>query len=1035
MDDETIFLPFSGLNNIELNSVLNSDSIVGCFGSIEYLDKLTYSPIVPQNNTHNNDLDVDNFLINTRHLSIPESNYLFLNDTQDDMTEIVNSFTVLSLNIRSIPKNLQLFIDLYLSDSKRPIDIMGFQETRLDNNISSLYNLPGYKSYNQCRNRDGGGVSLYVSDVYSSSLILDLCCTDQSLECVAVEISYPNGNYFCASIYRPPKGNIPNFIEKLNNMLCFISQKSYKNIYIFGDWNIDLLKHKTNSINNEFVTLMYSNYCFPLITKPTRVCETGATLIDNIWSTDVDSNFKNIILYSDTSDHFPVLSYFSRTQGNTELAKNNIIKTRIYSKTATDKFVQDVSNLSWNNVYDLNCVNEAFDMFSDPFTTSFMNNFPLKNQTRSNKNLLSPHITPAFKKSISEKKRLERLAAKWPLSFREKYKTYRNQLTKLLKIAKNKYYKDDLKENQGNGRATWRTINHILGKPKHTSRNETIILNNESTNAAETFNQYFLKIGSHNINDEEYPYNAHLNYLKDPPNFSFYLSPVTENEIKSLLNSFKPTSPGYDDIPPKLLRLTSEFIAAPLCYTINLSFKTGIFPSKLKIAKVTPIYKTGDVKETNNYRPISILLAFSKIFEKCIASRLTNYLESNNLLTDSQHGFRQNRSTETALLQFTSNIYKSLNDKNLVAGIFLDLSKAFDSLNHTILIDKLRNIGIRGLPLQLFSNYLTDRKQTVYCNNEYSSFGTICHGVPQGSVLGPILFLVYINDIIYASQRGKYVIFADDTNVLYSARNSNNLHALVTEECKSILKWIKVNKLKLNINKSKLIIFQNRSVVTNFHPVIFGDQPMERVAYTNFLGVIVDEYLNWKMHIQSVCLKLSKICGIIYRIRHQLTKEAMVCIYYSLCYPHITYCLSVWGCTWPSYLVNVSIAQKRILRTIYFKGKYETTEPIYAELNLLNFYSIHKYFLLLTIFKSINVQINNSPIFCRTAHGLNTRGQSVNLVCPPARVTLFQNSILYNGPKTWNSLSGQLKSINNLDAFKRNIKKYIYESQQNNIQQ
>lgn len=195
-----------------------------------------------------------------------------------------------------------------------------------------------------------------------------------------------------------------------------------------------------------------------------------------------------------------------------------------------------------------------------------------------------------------------------------------------------------------------------------------------------------------------------------------YMSPCDRSEVENILNSFQTNTPGYDDKPPTLLKCSSNFISLPLTHVINLSISSVFFPDQLRQAKVIPVLKSGDKKLINNYRPISILPAFSKVYEKIICSRLMSYLDGNNILTKHQHGFRSQWSTETVILQFLSHVYKSLEEKLFVIGIFIDLSKAFDIIDHEILLYKLNHIGVRGLAHELFKSYIRNRKQSVYCN-------------------------------------------------------------------------------------------------------------------------------------------------------------------------------------------------------------------------------------------------------------------------------------------------------------------------------
>lgn len=412
-------------------------------------------------------------------------------------------------------------------------------------------------------------------------------------------------------------------------------------------------------------------------------------------------------------------------------------------------------------------------------------------------------------------------------------------------------------------------------------------------------------------------------------------------------------------------------------------------------------------------------------------NRLCKFLETNNLISSSQHGFRRNRSTESAVLQFVSNIYQHLDKKLFVAGVFIDLSKAFDTLNHDILLDKLENIGVRGVPLELFKSYLTNRSQSVYCNFTCSHYKYLRKGVPQGSILGPILFIIYINDMPQASPNLNFVIYADDTSVLLSDKNINVLHTNLNTELDLLNKWIKANKLIINVTKTTYILFQNRSLKYDMPPLTMDNKFMQRVSHTKFLGLHIDEHLNWGQHINSIYLKISKLCGVLYRIRHQLTNEAMITIYYTLCYPHFMYCVSVWGGTWPSYLHQLTVAQNKLLRCMFFKGKFDSVNMLYSTHKILKFTNVHKYFLLLCIFKNVTTASNVTLFTIATSRHV-TRSSGLDLMCPQYRTTLYKNSIMYSGPQYWNSLPANIKTLINhstISTFKNTTKKYLHTLQ------
>ncbi len=279
--------------------------------------------------------------------------------------------------------------------------------------------------------------------------------------------------------------------------------------------------------------------------------------------------------------------------------------------------------------------------------------------------------------------------------------------------------------------------------------------------------------------------------------------PTDAEEVINIVGKFSDKSSfGCDLIPFDIVKKSIKSIAPLMAAVVNCSFRNGSFPDELKIAKVCPIFKNGSTNLFSNYRPISLLPSFSKIFEKLMYCRLDSYITSKNILTSSQYGFRQKHSTYMALLDMYNKLSSAIDNRDFAIGIFIDLSKAFDTINHKILLSKLQYYGIRGVPLLWFDSYLTNRKQYVYYNNVSSSKSDIKCGVPQGSILGPLLFLLYINDIVKSSSILQFIIFADDTNLFFSSKNFIDLARTVNAELVKLSDWFCANKLSLNVKKN-----------------------------------------------------------------------------------------------------------------------------------------------------------------------------------------------------------------------------------------
>jgi hypothetical protein len=332
---------------------------------------------------------------------------------------------------------------------------------------------------------------------------------------------------------------------------------------------------------------------------------------------------------------------------------------------------------------------------------------------------------------------------------------------------------------------------------------------------ADNFNKYFTMLGSNlasKILPATVPFQEYLsnNLPNNSKSFSLFLTDVTEvtNIVSDIKNSM---SEGCDGLPSSILKQIFHPIAAVITKIINVSFLAGIFPDALKIAKICPIFKSGDKHTLSNFRPISVLPSFSKIFEKIMYKRLNDYLTKYTMLSPNQYGFRKGYSCYMALLDMHYNISTALDRKEYAAGVFLDLSKAFDTVDHAILIKKLEHYGIRGTPLNLFISYLSCRKQYVSFRGTNSYLSTVICGVPQGSTLGPLLFLLYINDITSCSAVLKFILFADDTNIFFSHKDINILIKTLNQELLKLSMWFRANKLSLNVLKTNFMFFGKKT--------------------------------------------------------------------------------------------------------------------------------------------------------------------------------------------------------------------------------
>ena len=529
---------------------------------------------------------------------------------------------------------------------------------------------------------------------------------------------------------------------------------------------------------------MCTNNFFPKITLPTRSSRKSCTLIDQMFckSPHLDhTNISSSIIMSEISDHFPCLVKLKIL--NDKPKRPKYIQKRVISEAATHNFREELrlsdisSHLNANLMTD---PNPEYDIFERIALSAYEKHFPNKRvKVNKLKHKLSPWITTGLIKSIEFRdklyKRLKSCPQDSPEHKRMEYnsKTYNGYLKQCIRTAKREYYVHEFTKYKNDIRKTWDTLKDIINTKKSKSDfppyfTDLGIKISGSKTIADKFNEYFTKIGpelarsidtSHKI-----PFD---NYLKSPCQLSFQFQYTTPDSIEKIIGDLKPkSSAGYDNLSSKLLKDIKGIISRPLSIIINQSLCSGIFPSKLKLAKVIPLYKKEDQQVFGNYWPISLLSSISKIFEKVAFKQILEYFTSNNLLFESQYGFRENHSTELAALEFIDRIKLEMDRKKIPFSIFLDLSKAFDTLNHDILLTKLRYYGIQGIALNWFQSYLTKRSQYVQYNDTSSSIREIETGVPQGSILGPLIFIIYMNDIHTVSDKFSFILYADDTTLI-----------------------------------------------------------------------------------------------------------------------------------------------------------------------------------------------------------------------------------------------------------------------------
>ena len=422
---------------------------------------------------------------------------------------------------------------------------------------------------------------------------------------------------------------------------------------------------------------------------------------------------------------------------------------------------------------------------------------------------------------------------------------------------------------------------------------------------ANAFNDYFSNIGCEITSSIPSVNKCPLNYLnKSCESRSFFLSPATVEETElEILKSNISKSVGPYSIPTCLIKCLYSCLSRPLVDLYNWSFQCGIVPDKFKVARVIPIFKSGDQTCLGNYRPISLLSLFNKILEKLMYRRLISYIEKKNILFQNQFGFQGKHSTTQAVILMTDRIQKAIEDKQYSCGIFLDFSKAFDTVDHQILLHKLEAYGIRGIVNEWLKSYLQNRRQFTTTGSMRSEEKIVKYGVPQKSALGPLLFLLYINDFKNCSDLFDFHSFADDSNLFFAHKNLKYLEQLVNLHLSNIHTWLCANKLSLNIKKTNYVIFYPSQKKLVYNPKLFLNQmALKQEKCVKYLSIYVDSHLNWKIHVNNISEKIKRSIGILLKVRYYVTPKILLQLYYSLTYPFLTYGVLLWGNTYTSTL-------------------------------------------------------------------------------------------------------------------------------------
>lgn len=889
------------------------------------------------------------------------------------------------------------------------LTVLAITEHWLNPGEEQFIQIPGYQMASCFTRKDSihGGSCIFVHKNVEFVEIEQLKQKSKEiiLECSAVELKWQKT--IIINIYRSPSGDIKEFFSILDDILKEGSKYKTHTIVVSGDFNIDFGNKNSKELIN-FLDIVTSYDLKITIHDPTRITNTSKKTLDNILTNN--EKYLSRVVISSLSDHLAqeitidtnTSQNFSRTYEIRNFSDKNL--AQIEAKLQEVSWKEKLTNKDSNNCHSI--LEEIISKIINEVSPKTI----CKQTTKCKK-----WLTVELKNKCKIKRQLYEGMIKGEVS-KKTYEDFRDQLKKDIQYQKRKCNSEFLLASDNKIRDTWKLINNVTDRKSQKIKFNIANFKTEDESYEEKLNninkQLIDMVEDININTQ-----VNKSLITSTIN-TFVLLPTDAEEVYNTIQALKNThTVGYDEIPTKLLKYCAHSLAEPLSILINKCFQEGTFPDKLKITMLTLLHKKGDVSELNNYRPIALLSVIAKVMEKIIANRIYDFLIKFKILNDNQNGYIKNRSTTRAVFQMLEDIITGINENEYTVCLYVDLTKAFDSVHHQTLLEKLEALGFRGPTLKLFKSYLSNRQQYLVTEDDHtgkrliSNGYTIKRGVPQGSVLGPILYLLYVNELPKLLNHIT-TSFADDTSIVI--RSTGVTVDKIISVLESLNEWYQQNNLKLNISKTNIMEFKNKQNIA----IEFKNEKLNPTNDTMFLGVNIDSELNWKEHIYYISSKLSSFNYALKILATTVNRAASLSAYYAYVQSRLKYGIIFWGNSVEAE--RLFKIQKACIRSMFQLDYNATCKNTFKNEKILTVPSIYIYEC--ACFVKLNYELFSNK---ELIHTYDTRG-TVNPYLNPAQTTRtkVQKSAPYQLIRIYNALPNQVKQMPIKD-YKKCLKDFL----------